>query len=545
MSPQQRLDHPNRTILSHYRPDVDGLRAIAVLAVIGFHAFPDWVRGGFVGVDVFFVISGYLISTILFTSMDHNSFSFWRFYARRIRRIFPALLVVLLACLLLGWLVLFSNEYTHLAKHIAGGAAFVSNFVLWNEAGYFDTSAETKPLLHLWSLGIEEQFYILWPLLLYCTWKCTGGWFALLAVVLVGTFVFNIRTVVIDSTAAFYSPLARFWELMAGGMLAYFSLKGTDPHWVSAKRLATVFRAASTARSNNIKGIVGLVLLATALLMLDRTVQYPGWWALLPIVGTCMVLCAGSAAWINKKLLATRVLVVIGLISYPLYLWHWPLLSFARIVEGETPPPRTRALAVFASFLLASLTYLLVERPIRFGKISAAKTSMPLIILMGAVGCAGLYVYKEYGLPFRHKGLEDIVAAATDFDQKNYASLTKYGEGIDELEQSILVIGKPGAATTALVGDSTMQQYIPRVRRLAERNAIDLDNNRVVFAIAGGLPVPDIWSDFDPVQAAAWTKILPALSGNAVKTVAIAAYWTAFFKFAGFYVRSIGPDKLL
>jgi hypothetical protein len=242
---------------------------------------------------------------------------------------------------------------------------------------------------------------------------------------------------------------------------------------------------------------------------------------------------------------ATLVLFLIVFISYPFYLWHWPLLSFARIVEGETPPPRTRALAVFASFLLASLTYLLVERPIRFGKISAAKTSMPLIILMGAVGCAGLYVYKEYGLPFRHKGLEDIVAAATDFDQENYASLTKYGEGIDELEQSILVIGKPGAATTALVGDSTMQQYIPRVRRLAERNAIDLDNNRVVFAIAGGLPVPDIWSDFDPVQAAAWTKILPALSGNAVKTVAIAAYWTAFFKFAGFYVRSIGPDKLL
>src|SRR3984893_8246561 len=154
-----------------YRPDIDGLRAIAVLAVIGFHAFPTWIRGGFVGVDVFFVISGYLISTILLTGMERGSFRFSQFYIRRIRRIFPALVVVLLACMVAGWLVLFSSEYKALGKHVAGSAAFVSNFVLWNEAGYFDKAAATKPLLHIWSLGIEEQFYIVWPLLLYLVWK--------------------------------------------------------------------------------------------------------------------------------------------------------------------------------------------------------------------------------------------------------------------------------------------------------------------------------------------------------------------------------------
>src|SRR6202161_1870692 len=152
------VDRPKTSSQLGYRPDIDGLRAIAVLAVIGFHAFPTWIRGGFVGVDVFFVISGYLISTILLTGMERGSFRFTQFYMRRIRRIFPALIVVLLACMVAGWLVLFSFEYKALGKHVAGSAAFVSNFVLWNEAGYFDKAAETKPLLHIWSLGIEEQF---------------------------------------------------------------------------------------------------------------------------------------------------------------------------------------------------------------------------------------------------------------------------------------------------------------------------------------------------------------------------------------------------
>ena len=149
-----------------YRPDVDGLRAIAVLSVIGFHAFPSAVHGGFVGVDIFFVISGYLISSIILKSLDRGKFDFWDFYSRRIRRIFPALVVVLLACLAFGWYVLLADEFQQLGKHTAGGAAFVSNVVLWREVEYFDTAAELKPLLHLWSLGIEEQFYLFWPLML-------------------------------------------------------------------------------------------------------------------------------------------------------------------------------------------------------------------------------------------------------------------------------------------------------------------------------------------------------------------------------------------
>src|SRR6266404_5827071 len=171
-----------------YRPDVDGLRAIAVLAVIGFHAAPAWVAGGFVGVDIFFVISGYLISGIILDNLVRGTFSFADFYSRRIKRIFPALSVVLAAVLAYGWLVLLSDEYSEVGKHVAAGAGFVSNLVLRKEAGYFDTAAELKLLLHLWSLGIEEQFYLAWPLFLFVSWRYRLNVFAAIVLLALGSF---------------------------------------------------------------------------------------------------------------------------------------------------------------------------------------------------------------------------------------------------------------------------------------------------------------------------------------------------------------------
>ncbi|MBR4876201.1 MAG: acyltransferase, partial [Rhodocyclaceae bacterium] len=162
---EEKLSHPK------YRPDIDGLRAVAVLAVVAFHAFPRWMPGGFVGVDIFFVISGYLISTILLENLARGTFSFTTFYMRRIRRIFPALALVLAASFAFGWYSLFADEFRQLGKHMAGGAGFVANILLWKEAGYFDTASELKPLLHLWSLGIEEQFYLVWPLVLWLVWR--------------------------------------------------------------------------------------------------------------------------------------------------------------------------------------------------------------------------------------------------------------------------------------------------------------------------------------------------------------------------------------
>jgi peptidoglycan/LPS O-acetylase OafA/YrhL len=378
MNNSAHLTHPR------YRADIDGLRAIAILSVVGFHAFPAWIKGGFIGVDIFFVISGYLISTIIFDSLERGSFSFTEFYSRRIKRIFPGLLVVLVASFAFGWFALLADEYKQLGKHIAGGAGFISNFVLWNESGYFDNTAGTKPLLHLWSLGIEEQFYIVWPLLLALVWKRKWSFVAITATVAAVSFAFDIYTINKDPVAAFYLPGSRFWELMTGGLLAYITLH--KPHL--------------NERYKNAQSVMGVILLALGLILINKERAFPGWWALLPTLGAFLVISAGQKAWLNKHALSNKFLVWVGLISYPLYLWHWPILSFARIVESELPARGIRIAAVLVSIALAWLTYRLVEIPVRFGKHGNAKT-FTLIILMMVVGFAGYGTFKRDGLAFR------------------------------------------------------------------------------------------------------------------------------------------------
>jgi peptidoglycan/LPS O-acetylase OafA/YrhL len=515
-----------------YRPDIDGLRAIAVLAVVGFHAFPAWFRGGFVGVDVFFVISGYLISTILLTGMERGSFRFSQFYIRRIRRIFPALIVVLLACMVAGWLVLFSSEYKALGKHVAGSAAFVSNFVLWNEAGYFDKAAATKPLLHIWSLGIEEQFYIVWPLLLYLVWKRKAATLALLLLLLTFSFTFNVLSS--DPAEDFYSPLTRFWELMAGAVLAYLSLHWEDLARIFGKLPRPALQiigggAAPDSITRNATAAIGVLLIVATVLTVDETRRFPAWWALLPVMGTYLMIASGPSAWINNKLLANRGLVAIGLISYPLYLWHWPLLSFMRIVNGTAPSPVTATLAVLLSFALAWLTYFLVEKPLRFGKSGPIKAAV-LLVAMATIGSVGYLIYAEGGFAFRNPGAEDLVAATQDFEHA---------------EADEMALGNPDAEQTILVGDSTMEQYIPRVRELIAQGTIDLNRNRIIFDVHGGCPpIPDITRDRNPTCAPFVDKVLPTLDDGRVKTVALAAWWTPEFTDAEYYLRS-DPAKVV
>jgi len=206
-----------------YRHDIDGLRAIAVLSVVAFHAFPNWIKGGFIGVDIFFVISGFLISTIIFENLDKGTFSFKEFYSRRIRRIFPALLIVLASSYLLGWFTLLANEYKQLSNHIFGGASFISNIILISESGYFDNAAETKPLLHLWSLAIEEQFYIIYPFFIWFAWKKHSLLLITISVAIL-SFCLNLKGIKNDVVATFYSPQTRFWELMCGSLLAWVTL---------------------------------------------------------------------------------------------------------------------------------------------------------------------------------------------------------------------------------------------------------------------------------------------------------------------------------
>lgn len=399
---ESELTHPK------YRADIDGLRAVAVLSVVGYHAAPTWAISGFIGVDIFFVISGFLISTIIFENLQRGSFSFIEFYSRRIRRIFPALLVVLAACFAFGWFTLFDDEYKQLGKHIAGGAGFISNFILWNESGYFDNAANTKPLLHLWSLGIEEQFYIIWPLLLWAALKETINWLAIIAVIVAVSFAFNLYSAHSDAIADFYSPQTRFWELLVGSTLAYAGLfKQTALTIFEQKTAGSLGRIvpAQAQISNaillrNLVSVFGVLSIATGVVLITNDKHYPGAWALLPTLGTAMLIAAGTQAWINRKVLASRILVWFGLISYPLYLWHWPLLTFTRIFENETPKGVIRLEVVIISIVLSWLTYRLVERPLRFGKSNKIKTFI-LLILMIVIGSVGYATYQLNGIRTR------------------------------------------------------------------------------------------------------------------------------------------------
>jgi len=330
-----------------YRPDVDGLRAVAVLLVVGYHAFPAWIQGGYIGVDVFFVISGYLITRLIQARQESGRFTLRDFYARRVRRIFPALLLVLSAVAIAGLLLFQADELAGLRNALVAGGLFVPNIQIWRETGYFDTAANLKPLLHLWSLGVEEQFYLLWPLALIAIWRLPRHRMVALAILAIASFALNIATVRDYPAATFYLPLTRFWEFLPGAALAIYKpppLPKAASSWMGAGGL--------------------LAILLTGFLLGGAQV-YPGWLALIPVLGATAVIWAGMTAWSNRVLLASAVAVFIGLISYPLYLWHWPLLSIARIENfGEDVSPALRLVLVAAAFVLAALTYALVERRI-------------------------------------------------------------------------------------------------------------------------------------------------------------------------------------
>jgi peptidoglycan/LPS O-acetylase OafA/YrhL len=417
LSPMTSI-HPH---LSHpkYRADIDGLRAIAVLSVVAFHAFPNWLKGGFAGVDVFFVISGFLISTVIFENLDRGTFNFAEFYARRIKRIFPALLLVLIASFTFGWFALLADEYRQLGKHMAAGAGFVSNLVLWSEAGYFDSSAEIKPLLHLWSLGIEEQFYIFWPLLLWLAWRQKFNLLTITILVAIVSFVVNINEVKQDTVATFYSPLTRFWELLSGSLLAWATIYKTVAFRGVKTKLdgwmgTAIFKQAPEPDGktlSNVLSFVGLFLLGYGFWRINKEFSFPGKWALVPVLGAVLLIAAGPKAWVNRTILSNKITVWFGLISFPLYLWHWPLLSFARIIESEVPSRNIRIAAVALSIALAWLTLKLVERRVRLGGHNKVKV-VTLVVLMTIVCYIGYNTYSRDGLKFRNAAK---VGLANDF----------------------------------------------------------------------------------------------------------------------------------
>ena len=395
---------------ANYRPDIDGLRAFAVISVVVFHAFPSLLPGGFVGVDIFFVISGFLISGIIFESLNQGRFGFLNFYAKRITRIFPALIVVLCTTFALAWFVLFDDELDQLGKHLSRAAAFLSNLILWHESGYFDNVAETKPLLHLWSLSIEEQFYIVWPVLVWLLWRVKAWRLQLVVTLSLLSLGWNLYLSQHDLTQDFYSPLTRFWELLSGAILA---LQAREMRQNNAK-----YHAGWT-QTPDVRSGLGAAALLAAIVFIDGSQKFPGAWALLPVAGAVLVISGDRQSWINRVVLSHPMVVWTGTISYPLYLWHWPIFSFARIVEGGTPSGIVRFAGLVLSIALAWVTFRYIERPIRFVWAFRYK---PLVLALGmlCVGALGYFTHKQNGYPKRTVMAEHNIFKAGDIGHDEF-----------------------------------------------------------------------------------------------------------------------------
>ena len=456
-----------------YRSDLDGMRALAVLGVVAFHADVRLAPGGFAGVDVFFVLSGYLISQLVMRALADGTFRFREFFVRRLVRLGPALAIVLVGCWAAGWLTLLPVEYAQLGAHIAAGAGFVANIVFWQESGaYFDAGAASKPLLHLWSLGVEEQFYLVWPLCLAAAWRWRVPLLPVVLALGAVSFAINLATVGTHPAAAFYLPFARFWELAAGGALACLAFGPASdarlrrPSWLS--------RAADHVPSwlPSISSAAGLALLGASMAVLGGR-AVPGWWAVLPVAGAVLLIAAGERSWVNRVVLSHPALTFVGVISYPLYLWHWPILTFTRIVTSREPAPLVIAAAAGGSVLLAWLTYRFVEQPAQAGYREGLDGWLParLVAALAMSAAVGFSVLGwRDALPSRFPA---SVQYLVDFEY-DYATAYREGRcylGADQPRAAFAAecVDAPATAGAPLVvlwGDSHAAHLYPGLRRL-------------------------------------------------------------------------------
>lgn len=371
----------------NYRREIDGLRAVAVLPVILFHAGFGLVPGGFVGVDVFFVISGYLITMIILSELAAGSFSFATFYERRVRRILPALFVMLSACLVCAWLWLPPADMKEFSRSLSYVPLFGSNIFFSKELGYFDSAAELKPLLHTWSLAVEEQYYLLFPLVLVGLWKharpVIPHVFLVVALVSIGIAEHQVAN---RPESAFYLLPSRVWELLCGALVAWVTMKGMLP-----------------MRGSQAGSALGLLLIGYALFFFDSDTAFPGLNALLPVVGAALVIAFATPATFIGRLLGARVLVGIGLVSYSAYLWHQPVFVFARHRSFEELGGGLALFLCVLTFALAYLSWRFVEQPVRRrGVVSSARVVTGALALSVAVLVFGAVGRVTEGFDFRH-----------------------------------------------------------------------------------------------------------------------------------------------
>lgn len=479
-----------------YRPDIDGLRAVAVLAVILFHFSPRF-SGGFVGVDIFFVISGYLITDIIAKQISNNNFSYFEFYSHRVKRLFPALLAVLVFGLSVAWLFFFPSELLDIAKHILASSLFIENIYLWLSTDYFSSESIFIPYLHLWSLGVEEQFYIFWPIFISLILAFKVDLRKSLLWILLASFLANLYFTLgpFSAQTAFYLPITRFWELAVGALLALKSENNKEILFF-----------------NNLFAVIGGGLIALSF-WFAKEVNYPGWQAIMPVLGVSMLIYAGSQSFINKYLLSLTPLVWIGLISYPLYLWHWVLWSFANILFGQNPDifkvgGHLNALFFLAiSIVAAWLTYLFIESPIRKSK--NIRVVFALTTLMLFVALTAILIVKSDGMIERKfKKYNENAQSYLDSSVLPKQSINC----MDLLRKSTewyCLLGNIKSEETILVfGDSHAQVFLDVFDKIGKSN-----NKKVVFTgVSGNLLLLDTYKN-DSLDRVYAQKTIEKLKG--------------------------------
>ncbi len=441
-------------MIPKYRPDIDGLRAVAVLSVVLYHVGSSLFSGGYVGVDVFFVISGYLITTIIVKEIASGSFSIARFYERRARRILPALTAMVAATLLVGNLLLADSGRVDLGRSAIATALFSSNILFFLQAGYFDGPAEMKPLLHTWSLAVEEQYYIFFPLLLiliarfskrrYLAWLAGLGALSLLACIVVTR---------IDASAAFYLIPTRAWELFLGSILSLHVLPQ------------------ATSRSvREGTSLLGAGLIAYAVFRFTPDTPFPGVAATLPTIGAGLVIYAGigGGASIVSRILSLRPVVFIGLISYSLYLWHWPVIAYTKLYSITGPTMGQTAVMVAAIFALSILSWRYVELPFRK---AGPPSRTPLVLrnsagVLAAIACTGLLIAAKQGLPTSTVA-SSATASSADPEWERWGRCEKALDHVRNVADLCDIGASQGPVTFLLWGDSHARALASGVQRSA------------------------------------------------------------------------------
>jgi peptidoglycan/LPS O-acetylase OafA/YrhL len=410
-----------------YRHDIDGLRAIAVLAVILSHTGLGSFQGGFLGVDIFFVISGYLIFSLLLKGIREENFSFVTFYLRRARRIIPALFVVMSVTLVLGFFLLLPEEYKNLGQSIVASTLFSNNFLLAITSGYWSQASDFKPLLHTWSLGVEEQFYLLAPIIIFVSWRIRFNISLLLIFLFTASLVSANQLAYSNQNFAYYSLHTRAWEILAGGMVA--TLQG---HRLILKL---------SVKTQQILSNIGLFTIFLSFLIFRSSFLSPSYLFLFPVLATCLVLITDEHAAISKKILNQRNLVYLGLMSYSLYLWHQPIFAFFRAFSKNEPSPNVLLILMIPIFILSYLTWKFIEKPFREQKVISSKAFI-LFVASGSsvLISSGLYLNHTYGIPNRAFS-SDISKAEMDKRIYNERIFEFKKDSFSRKDQKVLIIG--------------------------------------------------------------------------------------------------------